>query len=72
MRLTFKLTKNRHANIPKTLKLKTTNSKIKYMVGNINRAKLKMLAERDLLLIKILRGRRREKRKPRVWVRQIY
>ena len=29
------------------------------MVGNINNAKMKMLAERDLLLI-ILRGRKRE------------
>ena len=42
------------------------------MVGNINNAKMKMLAERDLLLIIILRGRKREKRKPRVWVRQVY
>ena len=56
----------------KTLRLKTTNSKTKYIVGNINRAKMKMLAERDLLLIIILTGRRREKRKPRVWVRQVY
>ena len=42
------------------------------MVGNINNAKMKMLAERDLLLIIILRGRKREKRKPRVWMRQVY
>ena len=42
------------------------------MVGNINNAKIKMLAERDLLLVITLRGRKREKRKPRVWVRQVY
>ena len=41
------------------------------MVGNINKANMKILAEADLLLIIILRGRRREKRKPRVWVRQV-
>ena len=69
--LTFKLTKNRLVNIEKTLRFKT-NSKIKYMVGNINKAKIKMLAESDLLLIMVLRGRRREKRKPRVGVGQVY
>ena len=42
------------------------------MVGNINNAKMKILAERDLLLIITLRERKREKRKPRVWVRQVY
>ena len=42
------------------------------MVGNINDAKMTMLAERDLLLIIILRGTKREKRKPRVWVRKVY
>ena len=42
------------------------------MVGNINNAKMKMLAERDLLLIIILRERKREQRKPRVWVRQVF
>ena len=71
--LTFKLTKSRRVNIQKTLRL-ITNSKIKYMVKNINELKLKMLAERerdrererDLLLIIILRGRRRGKRKSRV------
>ena len=42
------------------------------MVGNINKVNIKMVAERDWLLIIILRGRRREKRKPRVWVRQVY
>ena len=68
--LTFKLTKNRRVNIQKTYRLKT-NRKIKYMVGNINKANMKILAEADLLLIIILRGRRREKRKPRVWVRQV-
>ena len=41
-------TKSRSANTQKTLRLKT-NSKRKYMDGNINRAKAKMLAERDLL-----------------------
>ena len=65
--LTFKLTKNRHVNIQKTLRF----IKKKYMVGNINNSKMKMVAERDLLLIIILRGRKREKRKPRVWVRQV-
>ena len=58
---TFKLTKYRRVNIQKTLRLET-NSKIKLMVGNINKAKMKMLAERDWLLIKILRGRRKEKK----------
>ena len=58
---TFKLTKYRRVNIKKTLRLET-NSKIKLMVENINRAKMKMLAERDWLLIKILRGRRKEKK----------
>ena len=42
------------------------------MVGNFNNAKMKMLAERDLLLIIILRWRKREKRKPRVWERQVF
>ena len=69
--LTFKLTKNRRVNFQKTLRLKV-NSKIKYMVGSISKAKMKMLAERDLLLIIILRRRRREKRKPSVRVRQVY
>ena len=69
--LTFKLTKTRRVNIQKTLRFKT-NSKIKYMVGNINKAKMKMLVENDLLLIIIQRGRTREKRKPRVGVGQVY
>ena len=69
--LTFKLTKNRRVNIQKTLRFKT-KSKVMYMVGNINKAKIKMVAERDLLLIIILREKRRKKRKPRVWVRQVY
>ena len=42
------------------------------MVGNINKAKMKMLEESDLLLIIILRRRRREKRKPKVGVGQVY
>ena len=63
--LTFKLTKYGRVNIQKTLRLKT-NSKIKHMVGNYNREKTKMLAERDWLLIIIVRGRRRDKRKPGV------
>ena len=42
------------------------------MVGNFNNAKMKILAERNLLLIIILRERKREQRKPRVWVRQVY
>ena len=62
---TFKLTKHGRVNIHKTLRLKT-NSKVKFMVGNINKAKMKMLAERDWLLLKILRGRRKEEKKPRV------
>ena len=62
--LTFKLTKNRRVNILKILILKTANSKIKYMVGNINRAKMKMQAERDLLLIIIPRGEEERKENP--------
>ena len=64
--LTFKLTKNRRVNIQKRYRFKT-NRKIKYIVGNIKKANMKMLAERDFSLIIILR-RRREKRKSRVWV----
>ena len=60
--LTFKLTKYGRVNIHKTLRLKTKD-KIKFMVGNINKAKMKILAERDWVLIKILRGRRKEKKK---------
>ena len=60
--LTFKLTKYERVNIRKTLRLKT-NGKIKFMVGNINKAKMKMLAESDWVLIKILIGRRKEKKK---------
>ena len=59
---TFKLTKYKRVNIQKTLRLET-NSKIKLMVGNINKAKMKMLAERYWFLIKILRGRRKERKK---------
>ena len=59
---TFKLTKYRRVSIQKTLRLET-NSKIKLMVGNINKAKMKMLAERYWFLIKILRGRRKERKK---------
>ena len=59
---TFKLTKHGRVNIQKTLRLET-NSKIKLMVGNINKAKMKMLAERYWFLIKILRGRRKERKK---------
>ena len=59
--LTFKLTKNRRVNFQKTLRLKA-NSKIKYIVGSISKAKMKMLAERDLLLIIILRREKREKK----------
>ena len=62
--MTFQLTKGRHVIIQKTLRLKT-KSKMKYMVGDINKAKMKMLAERDLLSIIILRGRRTRKTKPR-------
>ena len=36
------------------------------MDESINKAKTKMLAERHMLLIIILKGRRRENRKPRV------
>ena len=46
--LTFKLTKYGRVNIHKTLRLKT-NSKIKFMVGIINKANMKMLEERDWL-----------------------
>ena len=69
--LRFKLRKNRRLNTQKTLRFKV-NSKIKYIVENINKAKIKRLTERDLLLIMILRERRREKRKPRVWVWPVY
>ena len=44
---TFKLTKYGRTNIHKTLRLKTS-SKIKFMVGNINKAKMKMLAEKEI------------------------
>ena len=44
--LTFKLTKNRRVNIQKTYRLKT-NRKVKYMAGKINKANMKMLAERE-------------------------
>ena len=40
--LTFPLTKHSLVNIQKILRFKT-NSKLKYMVGNINKAKMKML-----------------------------
>ena len=33
---------------------------------------MKMMAERDLLLLMVLRGRRRQKRNSQVWVRQVY
>ena len=62
---TLKLTKYGRVNIQKTLRLEI-NSKIKFMVGNTSKAKMKMLTERDWLLIKILRGRRKEKKNPRV------
>ena len=45
--LTFPLPKYRRVNIQKILRFKT-NSKLKYMVGNINKAKMKILTERDL------------------------
>ena len=57
----FKLTKYGRVNIHKTLRLKT-NSKIKVMVGIINKANMKMLAKRDWLQIKILSGRKKEKK----------
>ena len=63
--LTFLLTKNRLVNIQTISKFKT-NEKIKYMVGNIINAKIKMRAERDLLLLIILRMRRREKENSQV------
>ena len=58
---TFKLTKHGRVNIQKTLRLET-NSKIKFMVGNTSKAKMKMLTDRDWLLIKIIRGRRKEEK----------
>ena len=58
-KFTFKLTKHGRVNIQKTLRLET-KSKINLMVGNNNKAKMKTLAERDWLLIKILRGRRKK------------
>ena len=62
---TFKLTKHGRVNIRKTLRLET-KSKKHFMVRNISKAKMKTLAERDWLLIKILRGKRKEKKKPSV------
>ena len=62
---TFKLTKYGHVNIQKTLRWET-NSKIKFMVGNVSKAKMKILTERDWLFIKILSGRRKEKKKTRI------
>ena len=35
-------------------------------------SKMKMLTERDLLLLMVLRGRRRQKRNSEVWLRQVY
>ena len=63
--MTFPSTKNRRVNIQKILRFKT-NRKIKYIVRNVNKAKMKMQTERNLLLLMILRRRRREERKPRV------
>ena len=40
--LTFPLTKHSLVNIQKIFRF-NTNSKLKYMVGNINKAKMKML-----------------------------
>ena len=62
-KFTFKLTKYRRVNIQKTPRLETSR-KIMLMVGNIIiiKAKMKMMAERDWLLIKILTGRRKEKK----------
>ena len=40
------------------------------MVGNINKAKMKMFTDKDLLLVIILRKRRKEKRKPQLWVKK--
>ena len=70
-KLTFLLTRNRRVNIRKILRFKR-NRKIKYVVGNIINANIKMPTESDLLLLIILRSRRREKRKPKVWVKQAY
>ena len=35
-------------------------------------SKMKMLTERDLLLLMVLRGRRRQKINTQVWVRKVY
>ena len=45
-----------------------TNTKIMQLGEYVNKAKMKMLTEREFLLLVILR---RQKRKPRVWVRQV-
>ena len=50
---TFSLTRNWRLNIQKKLMFKT-NSNIKHMVGNIDKGKMKMLTERDFLLLIIL------------------
>ena len=70
-KLTFLLTRNRRVNIRKIWRFKR-NRKIKYVVGNIINANVKMPTESHLLLLIILRSRRREKRKPEVWVKQAY
>ena len=59
--LIFPFTRNTRINIQKKFIFKT-NSKIKYVVENINKAKMKILTERDLLLLIILRRRKREKK----------
>ena len=61
--LIFKSTKNRRVNIQKTLRFKT-NSKIQYMVRNINQAKMKKLAERERFVIdnNSKRDKKREKK----------
>ena len=41
------------------------------MVENVNKAKMKILSERNFLLTIILRVRRIEERKPIVWARPI-
>ena len=61
--LTFRLTKSRRVNFQQTLRLKTISLLLYgYMVGNINKAKMDALAERDLSLIYPKRQKKREKK----------
>ena len=59
--LTFPCTRNTCINIQKKFIFKI-GREIKYVAENINKAKMNMLTERDLLLLIILGRRKREKK----------